>query len=84
MNKKRKLKFLSFLLVTALLINSFMASVSYAKPKVKLNKTKITLTLGNSVLFSRTQRAKRKLACTWRLRAGQTPRCSAAGGLTEG
>ena len=51
MNKKRKLKFLSFLLVTALLINSFMASVSYAKPKVKLNKTKITLTIGNSVLL---------------------------------
>ena len=25
-------------------------------------------------LFSRTQRAKRKLACTWRLRAGQIPR----------
>jgi len=25
-------------------------------------------------LFSRMQRAKRKLACTWRLRAGQIPR----------
>ncbi len=29
-------------------------------------------------LFSRTQRAKRKLACTWRLRAGQIPRPSGA------
>lgn len=51
MNRKRKLKFLSFLLITVLLINSFMTSVSYAKPKVRLNKTKITLTLGNSVLL---------------------------------
>ena len=49
MKKKRNLKILSLLLIIALLSNSLMVSVSYAKSKVKLNKTSVTLTIGSSV-----------------------------------
>lgn len=49
MKSKPKLKILSLILVVALFVNSLTFSASYAKTKVKLNKTKATLTIGNSI-----------------------------------
>lgn len=48
MKRKKNLKFLSLVLVVSLLISSQSISISYAKAIPKLNKTKATLTLGNS------------------------------------
>ncbi len=48
MTKRSRLKILSVFLIILLLVNSFMTSVSQAKPKVKLNKTSVTLTIGST------------------------------------
>lgn len=44
MKRKKYLKLLSLIIIVALLVN--ISTASQAKPKIKLNKTKLTLTIG--------------------------------------